>query len=64
MIRLPEVNITRTRKTFASNTKRNENKFEPFIQKLKVSGVSEGFRHVLGRKQYNKYFDKQPTEEF
>ena len=40
-IRLPEVNIARARKTFASNTKENENKFEPFIRNLIVS---ESFR--------------------
>ena len=42
-------NIARARKTFASNTKENENKFEPFIRNLIVS---EGFRHAIGRKQY------------
>ena len=36
-IRLPDVNISRARKTLASNTKRNKNKFQLFIQKLKVS---------------------------
>ena len=35
-IQLPDVNIARARKTFASNTKRNENEFEPFIRKFKV----------------------------
>ena len=40
-IRLPDVNIACARKTFASNTKGNENKFEPFIRKLRVS---ESFR--------------------
>ena len=42
-IRLPDVNIARARKTFAGNTKRNENKFEPFIRKLKVSGSFRRF---------------------
>ena len=36
-IRLPDVNIARARKTFVSNTKGNENKFEPFFRKLTVS---------------------------
>ena len=40
-IRLPDVNIACACKIFASNTKENENKFEPFIQKLIVS---ESFR--------------------
>ena len=40
-IRLPDVNIARARKAFVSNTKGNENKFEPFIRKLTVS---ESFR--------------------
>ena len=31
MIRLPDVIIARARKTFVSNAKRSENKFEPFI---------------------------------
>ena len=40
-IRLPDVNIARARKAFVSNTKGNENTFEPFIRKLTVS---ESFR--------------------
>ena len=40
-IRLPDVNIARARKTFVSNTKENENKFEPFLRTLTVS---ESFR--------------------
>ena len=44
---LPDVNIARARKTFVSNTKGNENKFEPFIRKLTVS---EGFRRHRTKK--------------
>ena len=43
MIRLPDVNIARARKTFVSNTKGNENKFEPFFRKLTVSETFKRF---------------------
>ena len=42
-IRLPDVNIPRACKAFVSNTKGNENTFEPFIRKLTVS---ESFRRM------------------
>ena len=41
---LPDVNIAHARKTLASNTKRNKNKFQLLIQKLKVS---EFFKMLL-----------------
>ena len=49
MIRLPDVNIARARKTLASNTKRNENKFELSALHSKVK-FQNAFRHVIGRK--------------